>query len=283
MKLSLILILSILVSGTAWAEYDMPPDLQPDTDRNPMMAYQDPNPFGFGLENIQMDGDHGHDHGQIEEETKAPEGPRVPWLRLSAMGGIGQLSTGPLNDSIKGWFAGVNADITIKRYFGLEIDGFYGGAENSSAVDGMLTSTRQWGLSGLAKLQVGLALGRFKLTPRLLGGYGAVSVSEDFTAPLSGSPTSSGANQTDTTVHGILWGYGAELEGFGNLVLTFDLVKSLGQSSEIEQGFDRLRIGAYYRVTPSLLMGVQYQSRNIASGSDFKSLSQFTGSVGLEF
>lgn len=247
-------------------------------------------------------------NGQISGGARLPAAPKSSGVRLNLMGGISSIAGGDAteqairdsNNVQQNKYLGANVDVTIQNYFGLEVEGFYGLASTGVETDGVSsadTSLQQMGGAGLLKFQAPIRTGRFRITPKVVGGYGMMILKHSgLYGPAAGS---SGLN-----MKGIMAGGGVELEAFNTIILSVDYVRSFGAGGTYESStfvqpesltnanFDRLRVGAYYRLTQNFVLGAQFQQRRVSSdfaGAGFGSpgsqerISQITGSLGIEF
>lgn len=231
-------------------------------------------------------------------------------LKLGLFGGYSRLGTNATTEQQarqnanlqnSGSFGGF-ADFRIEKYFGAEVEGFYGigSAGDVNQVDrisGTVTnerrSLRQFGILSHAKVQLPLIWDRFRLEPTLGGGFGSLAVRTETTDNKSGAQTT-----TTNDVQGPYAVVGFEVEPVSDVVILADYARSFaasattavnvpgtqGQDRELAGGrFERVRAGAYYRFSRSFMAGGQYIGRRLgfdaASGRTEENLDQFVGMI----
>lgn len=170
------------------------------------------------------------------------------------------------------FYLGLTGDVNF-NYFGFDLDTYYGSAsvEQAGKKKGMDLYGGQLG----AQARLPFFLGIMKLTPKAGFGYGVMSLTMDKeTSGVVGLLTSNLA--VGQQVSGVYYSLGLEFAPLPFLVLTGDYSQSLSAGGEIkvqaganiplngkDASFERIRVGAYARILPTVLLGVQYVERKV--------------------
>lgn len=237
-----------------------------------------------------------------EEDMQNMEGPKEWAIKLRLAGGLSSATnsdatTQSNRESLalgQNFYLGAQADVTAYRYFGGEADFYMGVAPPITVQDGAEETTRSlqhWGFMADAKVQAPIPMdGNLFITPKLGIGFGALGMNES----QEGEQTSQALFQ----VSGMYLSLGADAQLSEKISIGLDYATSLGASamldstsaqgpSQADGSFNRLRIGAYWKLNPTLSLGGQFVSRTIsasattgAGGSE--SLTQFLGVLQIE-
>lgn len=188
-------------------------------------------------------------------------------LRLSIQGGVTGLAFG------------ATADIRHKKYLGLEADTmkiFPTSAKMGEPNESLDQTLAQTATMVAVKGQYPFKLANATWTPRLGLGYGFIS------ADILSTETGATSSETSTvSLSGPYATVGLDVEISRGIVLSLDYSHSIsasGQGSSSLDGttsnfpglsgsFSRLRVGAYYRLMPKVLVGGQLASRNVRATS----------------
>jgi hypothetical protein len=229
-------------------------------------------------------------------------------LRVGIAGGYAQLNTNdPQAQSVRNAtstnntiFGTIGADLTAWKYFGVNVEGYYGkGGSGSKTVFNEFASTvtttkyslSQYGGMADAGGRYPFWLGRVKLIPRAGVGFGILDLTSS--AAITGGSANDG---TETRLTGAYATAGLEIDLLPELYLTTDYARSFAASGTVtatadgtgtasaagSPRFDRLRAGIYYRVTSRFTVGTEYLRRTLTT-STTETSNQFLGSVGVSF
>lgn len=236
-------------------------------------------------------------------------------VRLGLIGGTSNLST---SDAVtqanrddqqvgKNIFVGINADVRFMRYWGVELDTYYGFAPTQTIDFGndFIKKTKLQHLGGMfnAKAQYPLFFASTHWSPRLGVGYGLFSLKQKSENELISTTT-----EATESVQGVYGTIGLDIEPSPWLIISADYARSVAASGKytenttidgdttnqdikLEQAqFDRIRVGVFFRVDPSVLLGAQYTRRTISSSpttgsgtptlSDISQLNESVSQIG---
>lgn len=196
-------------------------------------------------------------------------------LRVGLLGGLSRTSTlassggaESRSDFANNLYVGLAADLRVKKYFGLELDGYMGlGSERVSSL-GETISQRSHGLKASLKAQMGWVNRGVRYSPKLGLGYGFAKIEDS--ASLSGTTSTDSAS-----LGGAHYLVGLDVEIGRRFLLGFDYTHSLFASGTVTRAslpsvtdasangvaLERFRLGAYYRFVPHFLGGLQYVRR----------------------
>ncbi len=250
------------------------------------------------------------DYRSVRAEEKTAKSPKNFQLRLGLTAGLGT-STGSEVSSASDLGVGAdknlsfafNADVTMFRHFGFELEGSSGfKASQSNSVDAEtpFTQVRERSINGaMANLkgQIPLRIGRSRLTPKVGLGYGVVQLKD--TVSLAGFEDASSSDTVAVmNVPYVVGGIDFNLNP--RWLFSADFAKSVGGSGHLdfsnsqselalrEIGVTRLRASVSYRLNPTLSLGGQYVLRSfsfsqpLGDGDTFPSAvnqNQFLGLV----
>jgi hypothetical protein len=204
-------------------------------------------------------------------------------LEVSFLTGLAQ--TADASTSQSSIYLGVQGDLHWGRFLGAEIDAYYNPGIGSGGA-----SASQYGGLVSAKGRYGFRLGKGAIvTPKLGAGFGAQGITSSV---QSGSLSSSATMEAA----GLFGAGGVEARLFHRFTLDIDYARMLAGTASATNtllatmpaatsgGFDRFRIGAYYRISVPLSLGAQFIRRTItvqsASGAETTTgMNQFLGVV----
>jgi hypothetical protein len=218
--------------------------------------------------------------GSLRTTGQTDSGAKEWEARIGLAGGFAKLNSsdgkeqaardsGKTNNTAYG---AVTGEVTAFKYFGAELEGYYGFGTTTTAtsVDKILgTSTtterklKQYG--GMADLQGRYAfdLGRVRVIPKAGAGFGILDIQSE------------GSNETKLT--GLYAVGGVEVHLLPELYISGDYSRSItangsltasGAAASVDAAdakFDRIRAGAYYRVTKQFTAGSQYVRRTLST------------------
>lgn len=238
--------------------------------------------------------------GSLRADGRLPR-ERKEWeARVALVGGFAQLNSSDGAEqsardkaSFKnGAYGGLQADVTVAKYLGAEVEGFFGqGATRSLTSVDRVTGTistsdrqlRQLGGMGAALGRLPLWIGNVKIVPKAGVGYGYLK--------LDGN----GPQGEDSKLTGAYGTIGFDVSLTSDLLVSADYARSFASSGETSTSaadashFDRIRAGAYYRVAEPVLVGGQYLRRTLSltgtSGSQevTETSNQFLGALMIVF
>lgn len=207
-------------------------------------------------------------------------------LRLSGLAGLTNITnsdaTTQANRSsenlVSNVYLGLNADLRMWNYFGVEAEGYYGIAPTQNVTSGSTTipmSLRQMGGIGVAKVQLPFWLGDMRFTPKLGGGYGYMGLNASTGSSTGSSLSSSTSSASTLAVGGPCGVVGLDFEPTNYLLFSADYAHSFAATASYTVGastlagtdpsFQRFRASAYYRLFPNFLLGGQFIERIMTS------------------
>lgn len=210
-------------------------------------------------------------------------------IRLFLSGGLSNLASadGGVQDfreqqKIGGnYLVGLGADVRLQRYFGFELDAYYGIAPTQTIVfdDEDTQKKKIQHMGGLFNLkgQLPTYLGSMRVVPKLGAGYGLMKLKQTTEAPIL-----SDTIEADETVKGIYGTVGFDIEPASWMIISTDYAKSVsgsgsfniksatasGDSALNDAQFDRIRFGVLFRVHPNAWLGGNYIRRSMKFAAD---------------
>jgi hypothetical protein len=178
----------------------------------------------------------------------------------------------------KNLMLGVNGDLRFHRNYGMEFEGYYGlaGTQTLDYQNGITDQTKMTHMGGLVNIkgEYPVYTGSVHWVPKLGVGYGMLMLSNKVTRT-----DASGAENLDAkeSLSGVYAEVGFEVEPIQGVIFSADYAKSLMASGNVTDsttttkldgvGFSRIRVGAYFRLMESLVVGGQYNQRTLTATS----------------
>jgi len=204
-------------------------------------------------------------------------------------------------------YFGLAVDLQVKKYYGLELEGFLNSApEKLTTTNDIVTgkreelrSVQQQGVMAAAKFAYPLQFGFARITPKIGGGYGALGLRETVRQVDRESEL-----QSTLSVRGPFATLGVEVTLFDDFALAADYARTISATGNRSTGglgtdvassdvlsprFERMRVGAYYRIADPFVIGTQYVRRQIRyelpgeSVATRETFNQFLGVIMVGF
>jgi len=218
-------------------------------------------------------------------------------LRLGLIGGVSNLKSGDATSQstrveqalTQNFFLGAVVDGRFGRYFGAEIDGFYGLAPDieltdSQGANAQTKKLQQHGVFATAILR--LPIGGF--IPKAGVGYGLLGLGQQHVQAAT-------ATETSETGSGPFAHVGVEFEISPMVTLSADYTHSIGANgaysslttntagvSETSSAiFNRIRLAGYYRFSPRVIAGAMFHIHKLSTALKPHNTTAPTGSEAM--
>lgn len=179
------------------------------------------------------------------------------------------------------YLVGIGADIRMRRYFGLELDVYYGIAPTQTIVydDDETQKKKLQHTGGMLNLkgQYPTYIGNMRLTPKVGVGYGMLKLnqsteSQQFAETIESSETVKGVYGTAgfdfEPVDGFIFfaDYAMSLMGSGSFSVKSTTINSDTELTDVS--FNRMRLGVLVRVHPNVWVGANFTKRAMKFSAD---------------
>ncbi len=218
--------------------------------------------------------------------------------RLGINSGLSALSTSGSNSNP--FYLGVLAE-SHSRFLGFEVDGFYlsGNLKNNTTLQN--DSLDQFGIFGNLNFEIPIPIPYFLIVPKIGLGYGLTQTTWKPFTNVVPAPVPN----TKESLHGAYITFGGEIDPLDFMILSLDYSFSFYTNGSLSGGgttttdmslnkdnsnFNRLRLGAFFRLGRQFILGAQFIRRVIniqipATTTTGGSITQehYLGTIGIEF
>ncbi len=241
--------------------------------------------------------------GNLRTSGETKSSPKEWEVRIGITGGFAQLNSSDGKEqaardatNIKNTvYGGIDAQLSAWKYLGAEVEGYYGFGSTATQtsldkVTGATTSSdrklTQYGGMGDVQGRYPFSVGGIRIIPRAGLGFGLLDTSDSSTATGS-----------ETYLTGLYATGGADIHLLPEIYLSADYSRSVSASGTVSTtsggqtksldgtspNFDRIRVGAYYRVTRDFTVGSQYLRRTLTLSGNTETTNQFLGAFLVNF